>query len=77
MVPYYQTETRKTYCAVCGDLTLCDALAADYCESETGYLDELVLCPECRREREAHRWESTAKPHRLRPLADIGSKRGR
>ena len=42
---YYQTEARTTSCEVCGYLTLCDVLAADYCESETGYLDELVLSP--------------------------------
>ena len=46
MAHYYQT---------CGYLTLCNVLAADCRESETGYLDELALCPECRREPEVHR----------------------
>jgi len=46
MAHYYQSEARKTFCEVCGYLTLCDVLAADYRESETGYLDELVICPE-------------------------------
>ena len=55
MAHYYQTEARETFCEVCGDLTLCDVLAADYRESETRYLDELVLCPQCRREREVDR----------------------
>lgn len=53
---HYRPETaRETYCEVCGELTLCDVLAADSRESETGYLDKLALCPECRRELEAHR----------------------
>ena len=54
MAHYYQTEGRETCCEVCGYLTLCDVLAVDYREPETGYLDELVLCSECRREREVH-----------------------
>ena len=52
MAHYYQIEARETYCEVCGELTLCDVLAADDREPDTGYLDELVLCPDCQRERE-------------------------
>jgi len=55
MAHYYQTEGRETYCEVCGYVCACDVLAADDRESETGYLDELALCPECRREREVDR----------------------
>jgi hypothetical protein len=55
MAHYYQAEARETFCGVCGSLTLCDVLIADHREPETGYLDELALCSECRREREAHR----------------------
>jgi hypothetical protein len=55
MNQYYQAEPRETFCEVCGYLTLCDVLAADCRESETGCLDELGLCSECRREREANR----------------------
>ena len=55
MAPYYEAEARETFCEVCSYLTLCDVLAADSCEPETGYLDELALCPECRREREVER----------------------
>lgn len=55
MAHYYQAEARKTYCEVCGFLTRCDVLAADHRDPETGYLDELALCPECQREREVER----------------------
>jgi len=55
MAHYYQDEGRETYCEVCGYLTLCEVLIADYRESETGYLDELALCSECRREQEVRR----------------------
>ena len=55
MADYYQTEGRETRFEACGYLTLCDALAADCREPETGYLDGLALCPECRREGEARR----------------------
>ena len=55
MARYYQTEARETFCEVCGYLTLCEVLIAEWREPETGYLDELALCPECRREREAQR----------------------
>jgi hypothetical protein len=68
MAHYYQTEGRETYCEVCGELTLCDVLAADDRESETGYLDELVLCPECRGNWTCTDESPLQRPHRLRPL---------
>jgi hypothetical protein len=55
MAHYYQTEARETFCEVCGYLTLCDVQIADCRDPETGYLDELALCPECGREREVDR----------------------
>ena len=62
MKVHYRPETaRETYCEVCGELTLGDVLAADNRESESGYLDELVLCPECRREREVRRGDSASR----------------
>ena len=54
MAPYHETEARETFCEVCGYLTLCEVLAANYRESETRYLDEVALCAECRRE-QGHR----------------------
>jgi hypothetical protein len=50
----YQTEGRETLCEVCGYRTLCDVLAVDYRETETGYLDEFALCSECQ-ERKMYR----------------------
>jgi hypothetical protein len=47
MAHYYQTESRETYCEVCGYVTLCDVLAADYRESETGYLGSMRHCSLC------------------------------
>jgi hypothetical protein len=38
MAHYYQTEARETYCEVCGELTICDVLTAEYPEQETGYV---------------------------------------
>lgn len=55
MPHYYQIEGRENYCEGCGSLTQCDVLAADCREPETAYLDELALCPQCRREREVQR----------------------
>ena len=51
MAHYYQTEVRETFCEVCGELTICDVFGAEYPEQETGYVDELVICAECQRER--------------------------
>jgi hypothetical protein len=48
---YYQAEARETFCEVCGELAMCNVFAIEYPEEETGYVDERVICAECRRER--------------------------
>ena len=51
MAHYYQAEVRETFSEVCGELTMCDVFATEYPEEETGYVDERVICAECRKER--------------------------
>jgi len=48
MAHYYQTEARETSCEVCGELSICDVFVVEYPEQETGYVDERVICAECR-----------------------------
>ena len=53
MKGYHQTDARDSYCDRCGEWTSCDVLEADSRELDTGYLDYLVMCPDCRKELEA------------------------